>query len=130
MPYFGLVKGSIRDMGKIRDLGSGEVWGTNFTLNFHKRVAQKLCIIVLLRLGLVTFGFHFGEIRKVFIFMIFGPSGHVHLPQNQLFLILDTPNYSKQSTNKSRNVFGQSYYAKIPFLFAIQKDMVPGNPEI
>ena len=35
------------------------------------------------------------------ICMIFGPSGHDHDPQNQLFLILETQKYSNKNTRKT-----------------------------
>ena len=64
-----------------------------FIINFNKRGAQKLHRIILLHFGLVTFRFHLGTLRKVIIFMIFGPRGHVHDSQNQLFLTLVPANY-------------------------------------
>ena len=48
---------------------------------------------------LVIFNFHFPKIRKVIIFMLLGPGGHVHEPQNHLFLTSDpevTQKYMKR----------------------------------
>ena len=45
----------------------------------------ELSRIILLHIGLMTLHFHFPPIRKVIIFMIFGPSGHVHDFQNRVF---------------------------------------------
>ena len=41
--------------------------GAIFIVNFGKRVARKLCRIMLLHFGIVTFRFHFGRTRKPFI---------------------------------------------------------------
>ena len=62
---------------KIR-LGICRGLGSMFTINISFRKARKLHRIILLRIGLVTFNFHFSKIQKVFMFMIFGPSGHDH----------------------------------------------------
>ena len=59
--------------------GSG---GTFLKLNFDKRVAQKLRRIILLHIGLVILNVHFPKVRKVIIFMMFGPNGHVHDSHN------------------------------------------------
>ena len=76
-------------------LGSDGVRGSTFNVNSNKMVAPKLRRIILLLFGLITFKFHFGKIQKVIIFMTFGPSGHDHDLQSQLFLTLDPPNQSK-----------------------------------
>ena len=68
-----------------------------------------LCRIVPLHLGQVSFRFHFGKLRKVIMFMIFGPSGHDNGPQNQLFLTLDTSNYFKQY--KKNTATFKTYYS-------------------
>ena len=49
--------------GKNADSGSGGGgWvGGRFHCNFIQRLAQKLCRIILLHLGLVTVPFHFGK---------------------------------------------------------------------
>ena len=67
-----------------------------FTLTLKSWKDQKLRRIILFHIGLVTFNYHFPKIENVFIFMIVGPSGHVHYRQNQFFLILDTPKCSKE----------------------------------
>ena len=69
------------------------VWGVNFI----ERIAQKLHRIILLHFGLVTFEFDFRKTRKLIIFLVFGPSGRNHGPQNQLFLILEIPRYLTNS---------------------------------
>ena len=38
--------------------------------------------------------------------MIFGPSGHVHDPQNQLFLTLGTPRYLKKHKKNPETFLG------------------------
>ena len=60
----------------------GGLWGGeggHFILNLNEKVAQKLCRTILPHIGLVTFIFHL-------IFMMFGPSGLDHDPQNPLLL--------------------------------------------
>ena len=51
---------SYRKSKKNMDVGSGGHLTANFTL----RIAQKLCRITLLHLGLVTCRFHFGRTRE------------------------------------------------------------------
>ena len=41
-------------------------------VNIWERIAKKLCIIILLRFGLVTFRFHYRRTRKPLTFMIWG----------------------------------------------------------
>ena len=55
---------TIENLEKIRISGSGGVWGAIFTIIFKKRVARKLCRIILLHLGQVTFNFHFQKNKK------------------------------------------------------------------
>ena len=71
------------------------IWGPCFVVNVEKRVAQKLRRIILLHSRLVSFRSHFPKVRKVIIFMIFGPSGNVHDSQIQLCLTLETLNDDK-----------------------------------
>ena len=92
-------------MEKNPVVGSAGVCTSMFTLNFNKRVAQKLRRIIPLHSGLVTVRFRFPKTRKVFIFMNFGPSGRVHGSQNQLFLTLDTSDYSNEFKKQSRTMF-------------------------
>ena len=75
---FGLGVLGWDNSGKNPDLGSAVVWGAIFTIIFKKRVARKLRRIILLHFGLVTFNIHFPKIRKVLMFMIFGPSERDH----------------------------------------------------
>ena len=92
------------------------VWrgvGVIFTSNVNLWIAQKLRIISLLHIGLVTCGMHFPKIQKVFSFLNSGPSGHDHGPPKQLFLILAPPNYSKEF-RKSRTIFNWHYSWKSP----------------
>ena len=63
-----------------------------FIVNLDKKSGPKLRTIILLHCGLVTFTFHFGRNQKVRMRMFFGPGGHDHDFQNQLFLFLGTPN--------------------------------------
>ena len=44
--------------------------------------------------------------------MIFGPTGHYHDPQNQLFLTLEIPKYFKQIKNESRIISQEDYFWK------------------
>ena len=85
--------------GNYRKIGfgglGGGVWGAIFIVIFKKSVAQKLCRIILLHFGVVTFRIPFGKTRTPFIFMVFGPSGRDHDSQNQLCLITETPNDSR-----------------------------------
>ena len=60
-------------------------------------MAQKLCRIIMFHGELVTFNFHFTETQKVPTFMIFGPSGHLHDSQNQLFWTLGPPMLSRNT---------------------------------
>ena len=77
------------------DLGYDGVCRSISTQNFELWKGQKLRIIILPNIGLVTFDFHFPKIRQVFIFLTFGTSGNVRDPQKPLFLTLDPPSYSK-----------------------------------
>ena len=67
---------------------------------------------MLLHGELVTCNFHFLKTRKVFMFMLFGPSGNVHDPQNQLFLTVDPPN-SLQEYKENTNSFKQVFVGEI-----------------
>ena len=78
--------------GKNSDLGSAEVWEGIFSPNLKLWGGHKLHRIMLVHVELVTFNFHFPQIQKLFMFMIFGPGGHVHDPWNKLFLTFETPN--------------------------------------
>ena len=78
------------------DVGFGGVWGAILAESCKKRVARKLCRIILLHFGLVTSRIRFGKTRKPIIFMVFGTSGRDHDSQNQLYLILGTPNDSNK----------------------------------
>ena len=93
-------------------------------------MAQELRRIILLHFGLVTFQFHFGKTRTVFIFMFSGPSGRDHGPQNQLFLTLETPNYSKKY-EKNDNLIFDLFWGEIGDLGnrKCRKRRVPNNPE-
>ena len=87
-----LFRGSMGLQSKNSDLGYDWVCRSIFTVKFENKITQKLRIIILLHGELVTFNFRFPKIPKVFSFMIFGPSAHVHDPKKQLFLTLDTQN--------------------------------------
>ena len=50
-----------RKSGNKYDLGGLGGLGVNFTVNFVKRIVQKLHRIILLQFGLVTFRFHDGR---------------------------------------------------------------------
>ena len=85
--------------GKIRIWALGGSGG-HFHYNSESKTGPKLCKIILLHVGLVTFRFHFRfhfrKTRKVIISMISGPSGRNHGRQNQVFLTLGPPNNSNQ----------------------------------
>ena len=76
-----------RHQGRNPDLESG---GIILTVNFSKRVAQNLRRIVLLW----TSNFTLGKQQNHY-FHDFEIFGRVHDSQNQLFLILETPNGPK-----------------------------------
>ena len=57
----------IRKSRKVADLGSGGLGG-HFAVNFMRRIAQKLRIIILLHFGIITLRFHFGKTRTLFVF--------------------------------------------------------------
>ena len=76
---------NLGNLGKSNKIRMWGVCGVLFTVNFDKRVAQKLRRIILLRFGLISFRFHFGNTRKSCIFFVFGLSGRDHDSQNQLF---------------------------------------------
>ena len=80
----GLCRGSMGDMGKIMDLGSGGVWGAIFIVSFNERVAQKLR---------VTFRVPLDKIRRILISMIFGLGRRDPDSQNKLLSTWDPPNY-------------------------------------
>ena len=92
---YGVYRGFIGDMENAVLWSVGVWWGGFFYPQFYQSVAQKLRRIILLHGELVTFHFHLSKNPKVFISMTFGPSGHVHDPQNQLLLTLNLYNYSK-----------------------------------
>ena len=48
--------------------------------------------------------------------MIFGLSGHVHEPHNQLFLTWETPDYFIKY-KKIEIMFGECYFGKFPEFF-------------
>ena len=79
------------------------VWGGVFSCNYYKRLAQELRRIILLHFGLVSFRIHSGKTLKPFIFMILGPRGLDHDPQNQVFLILETPRYGNESQENPKS---------------------------
>ena len=68
---------------KIADLGSGEVWG--IFLLFFKKSGQKATYNY--SASFWTFGFRVGKTRKPSIFVVPGPSGRDHGPQNQLLRV-------------------------------------------
>ena len=65
------------------------VWGALevvFIISFIKGKASKLHRIIMLHFGLVSFRIRVVmKIRKSFMFMVLGPSGHDHDSQNQLY---------------------------------------------
>ena len=67
--------------------------------NYKLWKAQKLRRIILLHGELLTFNLYFLKIHKVFISMMFGPSGNVHDPQKPLFLTSALQNYFKTRRN-------------------------------
>ena len=61
----------------------GKCWAT-FLVHLWKRYLQKLCRIILLHLGLVTFRSGYGRDRKPFIFMISGFSDVSMTPKTHI----------------------------------------------
>ena len=123
-------------MGRTNDLPSGtfRFWDLVrgiFTVIPDKMV-QKLRIIILLHLRLITFNFHFPQNHKIIIFVIFGPGGGVHGPQNHLYLPLGPLNYfnqfKKSPESFSKICFGKSQNRGTPHFKKFGKDG-PGNPE-
>ena len=60
--------------GKMRVLGRGGL-GIISIIILKKRFTRKLHRIILLHLGLICFGLHFGKTENPRMFMVFGPSG-------------------------------------------------------
>ena len=97
----------------LGDSGTSVEWpwvrGGHFTVHFKLWTAQKLLRrIILLHFGLVTFRFHFGKTRQVFILGILWLLDVTMTPKNQLFLTLDTPiciKYAKTIPNNFWNMF-------------------------
>ena len=113
---------------KRGNLGKIRLWG----LEDLGAIFIASCIIILLYFGLVTFRIHFAKARKVISFMFVGPGGRVHNSQNQLFLILETPRYSKQSRkNKSsgKGVFLDISELRNSILLFFWKRRGPANLE-
>ena len=87
--------------GPVACLGTFRIWGLVgsggpfVTVNLIKRLAQKLCRMVLSHFGLIIFRVHLGRTRKPLFLMVFGPSGCDHDSPNQLFSTSETPRYSK-----------------------------------
>ena len=79
-------------------------------LIFKLRMANKPRIIILLHGKLVTCNFRFPKNRKVFIFMVFGPRGHVHDPKANYDQLWRHKKIRKK--RKSNNLFGT--YSCIP----------------
>ena len=79
--------------GETSWFGVWVVWGAMFLVNFVKNVAPKLCRIILLHVGLVTFRFHFGKARKPIMFMVFGFLDVSMTPKTNI--TLETQNISK-----------------------------------
>ena len=84
-----------------------------FMVNTGKRIAGKLCRIILLHFGLVTFRFHYWKTLKHFHFHDFRILRRVHDSQNQLFSFCETPGDLKQS-KKNSNYFPKSILGKNP----------------
>ena len=64
-------------------------------------------MIILLHGELVTFNFHFPQIRKVVMFMICGHCVNVHDPQRQLFLFFGST--SVKQLKKHRKLFQPTF---------------------
>ena len=62
---------------------------------------------------LVAFNFHFPKIPKAFIFLISGPSGHVHDPRNQLLLTLALHTYFREY-KKIQKIFRGIFVCEMP----------------
>ena len=106
--------------GKHPGLGSG---GGSvvaiFTVTLIQRFAQKLHRIILLHSELITVliacRIHFGNTRKVIIFMVSGTGRRDHDSPNQLFLNLEKPIHFNQS-KKTPNHFEQILFWKYEIL--------------
>ena len=82
------------------------VWGAILIVNFIERLAQKLCRIILLHFGLVTFMIHFRNPRKPSIFMVFGPIGRDHDSQNSDFWAWDTKRFQIVQEQSPKQFWG------------------------
>ena len=71
--------------GKINNWGLGGVWRTSFTVDFIRRVARKLCRVVLAHFGPDPFRFHFGKPGKS-RFSSFSDLVDVSTPPNTSYL--------------------------------------------
>ena len=106
-------------------MGSAGVLKAIFTLNFNKRVAQKLRRIILLHIGPVIFNFHFPKAENHNFELV----DMSMTPQKPLFLTLGPPNYCRKS-RKYQICFAKSYYWKSQNLKNRKccKRHVPTNP--
>ena len=76
---------------KKSKLGSGWLWAVIFTVNIIERLGNKLRRIILFQFELVSLRNHFGKDLKPLMF-----TGRVHYSQNQYYLSVETPGYSKE----------------------------------
>ena len=78
---------TVHSIRPSRTSGQNAVWasggGPFCIVNFKKRLARKLRIIILLQFVLVFVRIHFSKTRKLSLLMIFAPSGRDHNSQNQ-----------------------------------------------
>ena len=82
------------------------VWGTNFTVNLKKRVAQKLRRTILLHFRLIPFRCLFGKTRKPIIIMIFGFLDESMTPKTNYSNFGDTKILQKNKKSR-RIIFGK-----------------------
>ena len=83
----------------------GHVW-ISFKVNIWKRIAQQLRLCVLLHLGLVTFRFHVGEIRKPIILMFFGSLDVSMAPKTNMIYLW------RQQISLTNTIVGRYYVWK------------------
>ena len=93
----------LQTSGAMPYLRSGEVWREISFARFKKRVARKLHRTTLVHCGLGTFGVHFVEARKTFIYMIFAPADVTMTSQTNHFQFLICQMIAKSARNNHKS---------------------------
>ena len=108
------------------DVGSVGGLGAILIVNFDKRVAKKLCIIILLHFELISFRFHFGKTWQVIILMILGFLDVSITPKaNSCWLRINQmtqKNSRKKSESPAKNMFRNLKVLEIEYFQDFEKD--------